>query len=82
MQKKKNKYSFIIYYYHSIFRIHQSSAPLNYPVECTDRHLNVINWSCGKYVVSYPFILFLIIVNLSFSILFKMFVFSKKSRLL
>ena len=42
-KKKKNKYSFIIYYYHSIFRIHQSSAPINYPVECSDRHLNVIN---------------------------------------
>jgi hypothetical protein len=34
-------HSFIIYYYFSIFRIHQSSAPLKYRVEYTDIHLNV-----------------------------------------
>ena len=30
-----------IYYYYSIFRIHQSSAHLKYCIEYTDGHLNV-----------------------------------------
>ena len=36
----------------------------------------MINWSCGKHEVSYPFIWFVISVNLTFSKLCKMFVFS------